>query len=52
VATPTTAFYRILPGKSADEGRLLLGGYRGTVIVDGYAVYEDWPVDRPDLALA
>ena len=40
VATPTAAFYRILPGKSADEGRQILGGYRGTVVVDGYAVYE------------
>jgi transposase len=52
VATPTTAFYRILPGKSADEGRLLLGGYRGTVVVDGYAVYEVLARDGPDFALA
>lgn len=40
VATPTVAFYRILAGKSADEGRQILGGYRGTVVVDGYAVYD------------
>jgi transposase len=52
VATPTTAFYRILPGKSADEGRLVLGGYRGTVVVDGYAVYEVLARDGPDFALA
>ena len=52
VATPTTAFYRILPGKSADEGRQVLGGYRGTVVVDGYAVYEVLARDGPDFALA
>jgi transposase len=52
VATPTVAFYRILPGKSADEGRQILGGYRGTVVVDGYAVYEVLARDGPDVALA
>jgi transposase len=52
VATPTVAFYRILPGKSADEGRQILGGYRGTVVVDGYAVYEVLARDGPDFALA
>jgi hypothetical protein len=41
-----------LPGKSADEGRLILGGYRGTVVVDGYAVYEVLARDGPDFALA
>lgn len=52
VATPTVVFYRILPGKSADEGRQILGGYRGTVVVDGYAVYEVLARDGPDFALA
>ncbi len=52
LATPTLAFYRILPGKSADEGRQLLGGYRGTVVVDGYAVYEVLARDGPGFALA
>ena len=52
VATPTTAFYRILPGKSADEGRQVLGDYRGTVVVDGYAVYEVLARDGPGFALA
>ena len=52
VATPTVAFYRILPGKSADDGRQILGGYRGTVVVDGYAVYEVLARDGPDFALA
>jgi transposase len=52
LATPTIAFYRILPGKSADEGRQFLGGYRGTVVVDGYAVYEVLARDGPHFALA
>ena len=52
VATPTVAFYRILPGKSADEGRQILGGYRGTVVVDGYAVYEVLARDGPGFLLA
>ncbi len=52
VATPTIAFYRILPGKSAEEGRQLLGGYRGTVVVDGCAVYEVLARDGPGFALA
>lgn len=52
VATPTVAFYRILPGKSADEGRQVLGDYRGTVVVDGYAVYEVLARDGPGMALA
>jgi hypothetical protein len=28
---PTVSFDRILPDKSTDEGRQVLGGYRGTV---------------------
>jgi transposase len=40
VHSPVVSFYRILPGKSADEGRLLLNGYRGTVVADGFAVYD------------
>jgi hypothetical protein len=35
IATPRIAFYRILPGKSAEEGRQLLGNSQGTVVVDG-----------------
>lgn len=38
--TPTVSFYRILPGKSTDEGRQVLGGHSGTVVVDGFALYE------------
>lgn len=52
VHAPTVSFYRILPGKSADEGRQVLGGYRGTVVVDGFAVYEVLARDGPGLTLA
>lgn len=52
VRAPTVSFYRILPGKSADEGRQVLGGYRGTAVVDGFAVYTVLARDGPGLTLA
>lgn len=52
VRAPTVAFYRILPGKSAEEGRTVLGGYRGTVVADGFAVYEVLARDGPGFTLA
>jgi transposase len=52
VRAPAVAFYRILPGKSTEEGRQVLGGYRGTVVVDGFAVYEVLARDGPDFVLA
>lgn len=52
IRTPDVAFYRILPGKSAKEGRQLLGGYHGVAVVDGYAVYEVLARAGPDLTLA
>jgi transposase len=52
VYAPTVAFYRILPGKSTEEGRQVLGGYRGTAVVDGFAVYEVLARDGPGFALA
>lgn len=52
VRAPTVSFYRILPGKSADEGRQVLAGYRGTAVVDGFAVYPALARDGPGLTLA
>jgi transposase len=52
IHAPTVAFYRILPGKSAEEGRQLLGASRGVAVVDGYAVYEVLARAGPDLTLA
>jgi hypothetical protein len=43
---------RILRGQSAGEGRQVLGDHRGTVVVDGSAVYERLARDGPDFALA
>jgi transposase len=52
VRSPTVSFYRILPGKSADEGRQVLNGYRGTVVADGFAVYDVLARDGPAFTLA
>jgi transposase len=52
VHAPTVSFYRILPGKSAEEGRQVLGDYHGIVVVDGFAVYEVLARDGPGFTLA
>jgi Transposase IS66 family len=52
VRSPTVSFYRILPGKSAEEGRQLLSGYRGIVVADGFAVYEVLAREGPGFTLA
>ena len=52
VRSPTIAFYRILPGKSADEGRQLLAGYQGVIVADGFAVYEVLAREGPTFTLA
>lgn len=52
VRSPTVSFYRILPGKSAAEGRQVLNGYRGTVVADGFAVYDVLARDGPSFTLA
>jgi hypothetical protein len=44
VHAPAVSFYRILPGKSTDDGRQVLGGYRGTVVVDGSPSTRCWRV--------
>jgi transposase len=52
VRSPAVSFYRILPGKSADEGRQVLNGYRGTVVADGFAVYDVLAREGPAFTLA
>jgi transposase len=52
VRSPTIAFYRILAGKSADEGRQIVSGYQGVVVADGFAVYEVLARDGPGFTLA
>jgi transposase len=51
VRSPTVSFYRMLPGKSADEGRQVLNGYRGTVVADGFVVYDVLARDGPAFTL-
>jgi transposase len=52
VRSPAVSFYRILPGKSADDGRRVLNGYRGPVVADGFAVYDVLARDGPGFTLA
>jgi len=40
LVAPDAVAYRILEGRSNEEGRMVLGGYKGTVVSDGYAVYK------------
>jgi transposase len=39
VVAPDAVAYRILEGRSTEEAKQVLGGYRGVVVCDGYAVY-------------
>jgi transposase len=52
VHAPTVSVYRIRPGKSTAEGREVLAGYTGIVVVDGFAVYEVLARDGPGFTLA
>ena len=40
IVAPDAVAYRILEGRSTEEARQVLGGYTGTVVCDGYAVYK------------
>ena len=40
IAAPNAVAYRILEGRSTEEARAVLGGYRGVVVCDGYAAYQ------------
>ncbi|NJL30099.1 MAG: IS66 family transposase [Thermoanaerobaculia bacterium] len=50
--TPDIAHYAILPSKSRKAADTLFADYRGTIVVDGYQVYESLARDGPDLELA
>jgi transposase len=52
VHAPGVSFYRILRGKSAEEGRDVLADYTGIAVVDGFAVYEVLARDGPGFTLA
>jgi hypothetical protein len=41
LTTPEVIAYRMMPSKSEEDGRKVLGSYRGTVVADGYVVYDN-----------
>lgn len=47
VATPNLVSYRILPSRSTEAAREVLGAYRGTVVTDGYAAYQALEASLP-----
>lgn len=52
LSSPDIAYYRMMPTKSTEDGRKVLGNYRGIAVVDGYAVYEVLARAGPELQLA
>lgn len=50
--TPDIAHYSILGSRSQSAADRLLKGYEGTLVADGYTVYESLARDGPDLYLA
>lgn len=52
LSTEEAAHYRIVPQRSAAAARDVLGEYRGTVMADGYGVYESLARDGPRFVLA
>ena len=47
VSSPDLVSYRILPSRSTDAARQVLGSYRGTAVTDGYAAYEALSASLP-----
>ena len=41
LSTPEVIVYRMMPSKSEEDGRKVLGNYKGTVVADGYIVYDN-----------
>jgi transposase len=41
LSTPEVSVYRMMPSKSEEDGRKVLGNYKGTVVADGYIVYDN-----------
>lgn len=47
LSCPLAVYFEILPAKSAEMGRTLLGSYAGEVVVDGAKTYESLARDGP-----
>jgi len=52
IASHRSACYRILDSRSKEAALKILGGYQGTVVADGYGVYEALARDGPGFRLA
>lgn len=52
LASRDAVFYRILPSRSGDAAKKLLGDYRGVVVCDGYGAYDVLARGSPGLVLA
>lgn len=52
LTSPDAAYFEIHPHRSADVARLLLQGYGGIVMADGYEVYETLAGDHRSFVLA
>jgi transposase len=52
MAGPDAVYYRIQGSRSTEAARVLLGGFRGTVLCDGYTAYEKLSKEQTGLQLA
>lgn len=52
LSTEDAAHYRIVPQRSTQAAREVLAGYGGTVMADGYGVYESLAREAPRFVLA
>lgn len=52
LAGEDAVFFKILPSRSAEAGGQLLAGYRGVLMVDGYAAYETIARAGPGISLS
>jgi len=52
LSSPEVAFYRMMPGKSSEEGQQVFGDYRGIAVVDGFKVYQVLARKGPNMRLA
>jgi transposase len=41
LSTPEVIVYQMMPSKSEEDGRKVLGSYKGTLVADGYVVYDN-----------
>jgi len=52
LATGKAVYYEIQDGRSLKAAEKVLGGYQGTILCDGYAVYQALAGSKPNVVLA